>query len=426
MPQPDVVVVGAGAVGLCCACALAERGLRVVVLERDRPGAGASWGNAGWVVPSHSVPLAEPGALRRGLRWLVDPTSPLYVPPRADRALWGWLWRFRKSSTSAHVLRALPCLVRLQLRSLQLYQDLVNRGLEFGFCRAGSLSVFLDPREYRSFLGELHLLREQGISAEVLEGDAVRAREPLLRREVAGGVYFPEDAHLDPARLVRALAEYAGQLGVQVRTGCPARALRRHGRGVEVDLGENKLYPRWLVVAAGAWSTPLLRAAGLRLPVLPAKGYSVTLTARPTPAAPVMLSEARVAVTPLGGPDGARLRLAGTLELGVWEGGVNPRRVEAIRRAGARYLQVDPEGGEVWTGLRLCTPDGLPVVGSPSGWDSLVLATGHGTLGISLAPVTGELVASVVVGPQVRDRGKTPAAEGDRGGLELLSPDRFR
>jgi len=413
LPQPDALVLGAGAVGLCCACALAERGLRVAVLERDRPGAGASWGNAGWVVPSHSVPLAEPGALRRGLRWLVDPASPLYVPPRADRALWGWLWRFRKSSTPAHVLRALPCLVRLQRRSLQLYQDLVNRGLEFGFSRAGSLSVFLDPREYRSFLGQLDLLREQGISAEVLEGDAVRAREPLLRQEVAGGVYFPEDAHLDPARLVRALAEYAGQLGVQVRTGCPGRAVRRHGRGVEVDLGENKLYPRWLVVAAGAWSTPLLRAAGLRLPVLPAKGYSVTLTARPTPEAPVMLSEARVAVTPLSGPDGARLRLAGTLELGVWEGGVNPRRVEAIRRAGARYLQVDPEGGEVWTGLRPCTPDGLPVVGRPSGWDSLVLATGHGTLGISLAPVTGELVASVVAGQEAQD-------------LELLSPDRFR
>ncbi len=413
MPQPDVAVVGAGAVGLCCAWALAQRGLRVVVLERDRPGAGASWANAGWVVPSHSVPLAEPGALRRGLRWLVDPASPLYVPPRADRALWGWLWRFRNSSTRGHVLRALPCLVRLQRRSLHVYQDLARRGLEFGFSRDGSLSVFLDPREYRSFLAELDLLRKEGISAEVLEGDAVQGREPLLRREVAGGVYFPEDAHLDPARLVRALAEYAGDLGVQVRTGCPAQALRREGRTVQVDLGEGQLQPRWVVVAAGAWSAALLRSAGLRLPVLPAKGYSVTLTARPTPAGPVMLSEARVAVTPLGGPDGARLRLAGTLELGVWEGGVNPRRVEAIRRAAERYLQVDSQGGEVWAGLRPCTPDGLPVVGRPSGLDNLVLATGHGTLGISLAPVTGELVASVVAGEEPQDLG-------------LLSPDRFR
>lgn len=413
MPQPDVAVVGAGAVGLCCAWALAQRGLRVVVLERDRPGAGASWANAGWVVPSHSVPLAEPGALRRGLRWLVDPASPLYVPPRADRALWSWLWRFRKSSTRAHVLRALPCLVRLQRRSLHVYQDLARRGLEFGFSRAGSLSVFLDPREYRSFLAELDLLREEGISAEVLEGDAVQGREPLLRREVAGGVYFPEDAHLDPARFVRALVEYAGDLGVRVRTGCLAQALRRQGRTVQVDLGEGQLQPRWVVVAAGAWSAPLLRGAGLRLPVLPAKGYSVTLTARPTPARPVMLSEARVAVTPLGGPDGARLRLAGTLELGVWEGGVNPRRVGAIRRAAERYLQVDSQGGEVWAGLRPCTPDGLPVVGRPSGLDNLVLATGHGTLGISLAPVTGELVASVVAGEEPQDLG-------------LLSPDRFR
>ncbi|MDR7597067.1 MAG: FAD-dependent oxidoreductase, partial [Armatimonadota bacterium] len=127
LPEADAVVVGAGAVGLWCACTLAEAGLRVVVLERDRPGAGASWANAGWVVPSHSVPLAEPSVLRRGLRWVLDPESPLYVPLRPDATLWRWLWQFRSSSTEPHVRRARPLLVRLQRRSAQLYERLAAR-----------------------------------------------------------------------------------------------------------------------------------------------------------------------------------------------------------------------------------------------------------------------------------------------------------
>lgn len=414
MKQPDVVVIGAGAVGLSCACALREAQLEVLVLERERPGAGASWANAGWVVPSHSVPLAEPGVVRRGLRWLVHPESPVYVPLRPDPALWGWLWRFWKSATGAHVRRALPLLVRLQRRSLQLYEHLTYRGLEFGFRRAGSLSVFLKAEELAGFTAEVELLRREGIRAEVMDRAAVLEKERLLQPQVAGGVYFAEDAHLDPSSLVQALVEHARRLGVQVRAPASVRALCREAEVVAVELDGQKLRPRWIVVAAGVWSAGLLQGAGLGLPILPAKGYSVTLPVELTPASPVMLTEARVAVTPLGGPGGARLRLAGTLELGVWAETLNLRRVQAIRRAASRYLKVKTAGGQVWAGLRPCTPDGLPVVGQPREVRNLLVATGHGTLGISLAPATGELVAQLVLG---KEQGED---------LRLLSPDRFR
>lgn len=412
--HPDAVVIGAGAVGLSCACALRETQLEVLVLERERPGAGASWANAGWVVPSHSVPLAEPGVVRRGLRWLVHPESPVYVPMRPDPAVWGWLWRFWRSATGAHVRRALPLLARLQRRSLQLYEQLACRGLEFGFCKAGSLSVFLDPEELTRFAAEVDVLRREGIRAEVMDRAAVLEKEPLLRPQVAGGVYFPEDAHLDPSRLVQALVEHAQRLGVEVRAPAGVLTLRREGQAVAVELRGQKLRPRWVVMAAGVWSAGLLRGAGVHLPILPAKGYSVTLPVEPTPASPVMLTEARVAVTPLRGPGDARLRLAGTLELGVWAETLNLRRVEAIRRAASRYLKVETEGGQVWAGLRPCTPDGLPAVGRPREVRNLLVATGHGTLGISLAPATGELVAHLV-------SGKEPGED-----LKLLSPDRFR
>ncbi len=409
--RPDAVVIGAGAVGLWCAVELARAGLRVLVVERDRPGAGASWGNAGWVVPSHSVPLAEPGALRRGLRWALDPASPLYVPPRWDRKLWRWLWQFRRYSTPAHVDRALPVLVRLQQRSVALYEALSAEGPDFGFRQDGSFTVFTGAGEFAAFLHEVDRLRQEGVRAEVLDASAACGREPLLRPEVTGGVYFPDDAHLDPARMVGALVEHAQQLGVHFRTS--RAVLRRRGRGVTVQAGGEELAAKTVVVAAGVWSVPLLSAVGVDVPVLPAKGYSVTLRGRPLVRSPVMLSEARVAVTPLSGPDGPRLRVAGTLELGVWDTELNVRRVAAIREAARRYLQVEPEGGEVWAGLRPCTPDGLPVVGKPGGLDDLVVACGHGTLGISLAPATGELVRSLVTG-QMREE------------LALLGPDRFR
>jgi len=404
-------VVGAGAVGLCCACALAEAGLQVAVVERQQPGAGASWANAGWVVPSHSVPLAAPGAVRRGLRWMLHPESPVHVPPRADPALWAWVWRFWKSSTPAHVRRSLPVLVRLQRRSLQHYERLAQEEPDFGWRRCGSLTVFTDPSEYRSFLTEVEHLRREGVAAEVLDGGQLREREQVLRREVVGGVYFPEDAHLDPSALIQVLAARAARLGVRLRCG-QAAALRRQGSSVAVHLDGRWVRPQAVVVAAGAWSGLLLRQVGVRLPLQPAKGYSVTLDGRPAPHSPLMLGEARVAVTPLSGPAGPRVRLAGTLELGVWTEAPNPRRVVAIRRAAARYLALDPEGGEVWAGLRPCTPDGLPAVGRPRAADNLVVATGHGTLGISLAAVTGELVAQVVSGQQ-------PQA------LPWLAPDRF-
>lgn len=410
MPEPDAVVVGAGAVGLCAAVWLRREGLEVTVLERRAPGAGASWGNAGWVVPSHSTPLAHPGALGRGLRWLADPRSPLWVAPRPQPALWAWILRFARFCSRAHVQRALPVLVRLQQRSLALYEDLSSRGLAFGFQRTGSLSSYRTAEGFREGLAEAELLARHGVEFEPLAGRWALEREPLLRDGLAGAVYFPRDAHLDPARLVLELARWAESEGVRLRTDSEVDALEPQGSRVAVRGGGSRRVPEVVVLAAGAWSGQLARTAGLRLPLIPAKGYSITLEhADSLPRSPVMLCEARVAVTPF--QDG-RLRLAGTLELGAWDLRISRRRVEAIRTAAETYLRVQARGGEVWCGLRPCTPDGLPLVGRVPRWRNLVVATGHGTLGVSLAPVTAELVVQAV-----RDR--------PGGDLELLRPDRF-
>ena len=345
---------------------------------------------------------------------MLDPASPLWIPPRLDLRMWSWLWRFIHFSSAAHVRRAIPILKGLQLRSLALYEELCAHGLVFGFRRSGLLSVFTTQRAFQESLSTLDLMEREGIEVEVLDGPAAQAREPLLSQEVVGALYFCQDAHLDPAWLVRELARYAQVLDVQLRIGVAVEVLEREGQRVIARADGNRIAAGTVVLAAGAWSTQLARTAGVRLPILPAKGYSVTLGGVDRlPASPVMLSEARVGVTPL---EDGRVRLAGTLELGVWDDSLNARRVQTIRDAAARYLHVHPAGGEVWCGLRPCTPDGLPVVGKPHGLDNLIVASGHGTLGVSLAPVTGELVASLVLG-----RGKDLPVD-----PELLSPDRFQ
>ncbi len=406
----NAVVVGAGVVGLCAALWLRRAGLEVTVLERHAPGAGASWGNAGWVVPSHSTPLAHPGALGRGLRWMLDPASPFWVRLRPQLSLWTWVLRFARACTAAHVRRALPLLVRLQRRSLELYEELSQQGLAFDLQRSGSLSAYRTEEGFREALEEVTLLAEHGVEARPLAGRAALEREPLLREGLAGAVYFPHDAHLDPAQLVQELSRRAELEGVRLVSGAAADTLEVRGDRVAVHQAGRREVPEVVVLAAGAWSGPLARTAGLRLPLIPAKGYSITLEhAEALPRSPAMLSEARVAVTPF--QDG-RLRLAGTLELGAWDLRISRRRVEAIRAAAETYLRVQARGGEVWCGLRPCTPDGLPLVGRVPRWRNLVVATGHGTLGVSLAPVTAELVVQAV-------RGRP---EGD---LELLRPDRF-
>jgi D-amino-acid dehydrogenase len=409
-----IVVIGGGVIGVCAAYELARRGLPVTLVERGDVAAGSSYGNAGLVVPSHSVPLAAPGVLRQGLRWMLDADSPFYVRPRPRRDLVRWLLRFRRSCTEAHVRRALPVLRDLSRASLDRYRELAALpGLDFGFRQDGVLAVFRTPAGLAHGRHEAALLESAGIAAKVLDGAEARSLEPALREGLAGGVHFPDDAHLTPDRFVRGLARIAGALGARVLTGTEVLGLAVRGRAIaQVQTTRGDLDADQVVLAAGSWSPALARAAGLDLPLEPAKGYSVTVDRPPDgPHMPVLLGEARVAVTPMGDA----LRFAGTLELAGLDLGVSARRVAAIRRAVPEYLArgAGTRLREIWRGLRPCSPDGLPYVGRTRRSENLVVATGHAMVGISLGPITGALVAQVVAR-------ETPALD-----LAPLSPDRF-
>ncbi|MGB8167103.1 MAG: FAD-dependent oxidoreductase [Chthoniobacteraceae bacterium] len=403
-----VVVIGGGVIGLSVAQACAQRGHRVTVIERARKTRGASLGNAGMVVPSHCIPLAAPGMVALALRWMWNPESPFYIQPRLDWELIAWAWRFWKASTREHVERAAPLLRDLHLASRALYEQI---GEECGLVKKGLLMLCKTQHGLDDEAQAAAKAIALGVPAEVLDAKQTAALDPQATMDIAGSVYFPGDCHLQPERYVAALERRLGASMVDAevvgwRREGPLLAAVRTTSG---EIGGDEF-----ILAGGAWSADLVRGLGLRLPMQAGKGYSLTLP-HPVelPTICSILTEARVAVTPMG----TSLRVGGTMEIAGLNERISRRRVEGILRALPQYYprfrREHFDGIEPWSGLRPCSPDGLPYLGRTRAAENLVLATGHAMLGLSLAPITGELAGQLVDG------------EPPRFDLQLLAPDRF-
>jgi D-amino-acid dehydrogenase len=406
--EHEIVIVGGGAIGACCALELARRGADVTLLERgEELASGASSGNAGLLCPSHSEPLASPASVKNGLRWMLRPDSPFYLRPRP--AVAPWIARFVKASTSARAREGTRIIRELSLASLELHAGLAAEGLNTGFERRGILNVYETGARFASARAHAE---GTGLTARVLDAGETRKLEPAVG-PVVGGVYFPDEAHCDPLAFVYAVGRAAREAGAKIETSAGVHRLRRSNGGLALDTSRGELQAKTVVLAAGAWSSQLAAQVGVFLPQEGGKGYHVDLEpAAADPEIPTGMDEAHVIATPLPG----RLRLSGTLELAGLDTSISATRIEAIRRAAARVFGIDDERQvvETWAGLRPCTPDGLPVIGRPYGVEPLVLATGHARKGLSLSPVTGKLVAELVAGEQ-------PSVD-----LAPLSPDRFR
>jgi D-amino-acid dehydrogenase len=395
--QYDVVIVGGGVIGVCSAYSLSQSGLNVLLVEKGEIASGCSYGNGGLIVPSHAVPLASPGALGEGLRWMLDPQSPFYIQPRLDTRLFRWLVRFALASRESVMLRSLPVLRDLLAASAALYKELADRaGLEFGYKGNGSLWVCLSEERLEQEKEELHLLERFNIPVQLLDREEVHDREPALLPQVAGGVFYPNDGHIDPLRFVRGLAEKAQEQGVDICTNTDVMGFETaNGRIACIRTTRGDIAAEQVVLAAGSWSPQVAKELHLRIPIEAAKGYSINLeNPGPSPKLPLLLGEARVVVNPLE----QGLRLAGTLEMAGLDLSISTRRVGAICRSCEAYLPgiAQAKAIEIWRGLRPCTPDGLPILGRSKEFNNLIIAAGHAMLGMSLGPISGKLVSQIV------------------------------
>lgn len=408
----QVVIIGAGVIGLCSAYYLARRGHRVTLLDRHlEQRDGCSFGNAGMIVPSHFVPLAAPGMVALGLKWMCNPQSPFYIKPRLSWDLLRWGWQFWRASNPQQVARAEPLLRDLNFASRACFEELAEALGDFGLVKRGLLMLCKTQRTLDEEAKFAAHANELGVPAEVLDAQQAAALDPGITMDIAGAVYFPKDAHLSPNRFMAALQAQCRKLGVSFLWEREASAFTHHSSRVTSVAG---IEADEFVLAGGAWSSELARSLGLRLPMQAGKGYSLTLPNPPQlPQLCSILTEARVAVTPMGGA----LRIGGTMEIAGWNEDINPVRVPSIIKSALKYFpafkESDFDGVQPWCGLRPCSPDGLPYLGRTARFKNLTIATGHAMMGLSLGPITGRLVAEII-------SGEPPSHD-----LALLSPDRF-
>ena len=402
MSQPSVVVVGGGVIGLACAWELTRGGAAVTVLERGEVGGGVSRGNTGWIVPSMAAPLPAPGMVREGIRQLVTRGDAFVLRPSLDPTFVRWLWRFWRSSSSARFDAGVRALLALNRRTLELFDAYREAGIRFEMHSTGlviAARTVAGLHQYKEVFRRLRELGYEGGEPNQLDRDALAELEPALdRRNVEAGLHARVDRYVRPEELMSGLAERLREEGAEIVEGCKVSDLRSDPGGWTLATGAGEMRAEKVVIAAGLPSTKLLGRFGARVAIQPARGYSVTIAGNGTPPRHALyLAEAKIGLSPYS--DG--VRLAGVFELGASRTEVPAGAGERLLAAARPYLagwRPDADGPlTTWAGLRPATADGLPLIGALPGHDGLFVASGHGMLGVTLAPATAALLAPLVL-----------------------------
>jgi len=398
--KSDVLIIGGGPVGLSCAYYLLKSGKKVTLLDAKEIGKGSGSGNAGHIVPSHIIPLAAPGVVTSALKWMLDPAhSPFGMKLSLDPNYLSWLLKFVLACSESNVQRGIKPLNDLgQLSAKNFAQMVAEEKFNCSYQEKGLLFLYKTAEAFNGGKHEGEFMQKHGIPVSVYDKSKLHEIEPAALDDVIGGVHFTGDSHLNPAVFLKLLSDRVRTMGCEMLENTPVTGFESVGGKVQVvKTASGEFEAEQVILAAGSLTPSVARDLKINIPIQPARGYSMTMSAtKQMPSHALILGERRVAVSPMGGV----LRFTGRLEVGNNSMMPNPLWIQRIENSAREYLRLDEklDMKETWAGLRPTTPDGVPIIGRSPHQSNLILATGHAMLGLSLAPGTGQVVAELVNG----------------------------
>ena len=399
-----VVVVGAGIAGLASAYYLVRDGWDVKILEKNTLDNNCSYGNAGMIVPSHFTPLAAPGIVAQGIKWMFNSKSPFYVRPSLNPRMINWGLKFLKHANRSHVEQHVTAIRDLNLYSSRLYDELAQEeGFDFELKQNGILMMYKSKEMQHEEIELAHRAQDLGLDVDILERNAVQELEPNLKLDVLGAILYRCDGKLYPPKLMRQLVHYLKAAGVVFFEETEVHKFITTGNKVkEAISNKGSFQADAFVLTGGAYLPQLTSKLHLNTPLMPGKGYSFMYQPEKenTLNHAALLLEARVAVTPMNG----QIRFSGTMELGPANDRIYENRVRGIVESIPKYypeLRVDYPSEKIWYGYRPCSPDGLPYLGRLKKFDNVLVAGGGGMMGLSLGPAYGKVVADLLAGQKI-------------------------
>lgn len=397
--KKEVIVIGGGIIGLCSAYYLAKEGHKVTVIDKSNMLNGASYGNAGMIVPSHIIPLAQPGAIQQGVKWLFNAKSPFYIKPSLNFELINWMFKFYKNSNQNHVDNSMLHLRNLSFLSKELYQEFAKTSNQFLYEEKGLLMLYQNEKVGEEEIKAAELAQRYGIEVDYLDNKGIQNLEKNTIVNALGAVHYKSDAHLSPNLFMKFIKEELSKMNVDLLANTEIINFKSTENTIkEITTNKGLIKADSFVVAAGSWSPKVLSKLGVKLSLLPGKGYSFNLSKElNSPSIPSILCEGKVAVTPFN----SSIRFGGTLKItNTNDTQINLKRLDGIiDTINNFYPELEyqtPDNEKVWSGFRPCTPSGLPIIEKSSRFSNLIISTGHAMMGLSLAPATGKLVSELV------------------------------
>ncbi len=396
-----VIIIGGGIIGLSSAYYLQKSGHRVTVIDKTDISNTCGFGSAGYICPSHFTPMATPGIVKQGLKWMLNSKSPFYVQPRFSRSLIDWGLKFMRSATKENVEHAAMPLLDIAILSKKLYEEwLLDPEFDFAYEQKGLLEIFQTEASLEHAKHTVERAHEIGLTdTQLLSEHALKAMEPQTRINGIGAVYFKCDAHIYPPKLMQQLTAHLEKAGMVIRKNEEVIKFENQNRKITRVITGNQAYDAdEVVIASGSWSRELAAMIGLKIPLVAGRGYSITLEDSPYKINyPSVLIEGRVALTPM---DGNKIRFGGTMEITSTNTPPRMNRVvgliESVKRFYPDFDVPIPTMDKVWYGYRPCSADGLPYIGRTNKWNNVIVATGHSMLGLSLGAGTGKLVDEII------------------------------